>query len=57
VFVSGQLPIPTDGSRDPRIPFAQQVRVTLENVENALAAARASLHDVVKVTAYLTSEE
>lgn len=57
VFVSGQLPIPPDGSKDPRMPFAQQVRITLENVESALAAASAALRDVVKVTAYLTSEE
>jgi len=39
------------------MPLAQQVRITLENVEAALAAAGAALRDVVKVTAYLTSEE
>jgi enamine deaminase RidA (YjgF/YER057c/UK114 family) len=39
------------------MPFAQQVRVVLQNVESALAAAHASLRDVVKVTAYLTTEE
>jgi reactive intermediate/imine deaminase len=57
VFVSGQLPIPPDGTRAPGLPFAQQVRLALQNVELALAAAHASLRDVVKVTAYLTSEE
>ena len=57
VFVSGQLPIPPSGVKDPAMPFAQQVRVVLQNVELALAAAHASLRDVVKVTAYLTSEE
>ena len=57
VFVSGQLPIPPDGSKDPALPFAQQVRITLQNVERALAAAGAALRDVVKVTVYLTTEE
>lgn len=56
VFVSGQLPIAPDGSRDPAMPFAAQVRLALANVEHALAAARATLRDVVKVTAYLTDE-
>lgn len=57
VFVSGQLPIPPDGRKDPTMPFGQQVRLTLQNLERALAAAHASLRDVVKVTAYLTSED
>jgi 2-iminobutanoate/2-iminopropanoate deaminase len=57
VFVSGQLPIPPDGSKDASLPFAQQARITLWNVEHALAAARATLRDVVKVTVYLTTEE
>lgn len=57
VFVSGQLPIPPDGRKDPAMPFAQQVRLVLQNLERALAAAHASLRDVVKVTAYLTSED
>ncbi len=57
VFVSGQLPIPAGGEPDPQMPFAQQVRVTLQNLEHALAAARASLRDVVKATVYLTDED
>ena len=57
VFVSGQLPIPVDGRIDAGMPFAQQVRVTLQNVEHALAAAGAALRDLVKVTVYLTSED
>lgn len=57
VFVSGQLPIPPDGVRDPSLPFAKQVRITLQNVERALAAAGASLRDVVKCTVYLTTED
>jgi 2-iminobutanoate/2-iminopropanoate deaminase len=57
VFVSGQLPIAAGSPPDPRLPFAQQVRLTLHNVESALMAARASLRDLAKVTVYLTSEE
>ena len=57
VFVSGQLPIPPDGRKDPAMPFAQQVRLVLQNLERARAAAHASLRDVVKFTAYLTSED
>lgn len=53
VFISGQVP------RDPRtgaLPgddIESQVRQTLANVKGALAAAGASLDDVVSVTAYL----
>ena len=53
VFISGQVP------RDPRSgalagdDIVSQVRGTLANVKNALAAAGATLDDVVSVTAYL----
>lgn len=53
VFVSGQVP------RDPRTgnlageDIESQVRQTLANVKGALAAAGASLDDVVSVTTYL----
>jgi len=53
VFISGQVP------RDPRTnalageDIESQVRGTLANVKNALAAAGATLDDVVSVTAYL----
>ena len=53
VFISGQVP------RDPRTnalagdDIESQVRATLANVKNALAAAGATLDDVVSVTAYL----
>ena len=57
VFVSGQLPIPPKGEPDPTMSIAEQTKVTLANVERALAAAGAKLTDVVKVTTYLTSEE
>lgn len=53
VFISGQVP------RDPRTnalagdDIESQVRATLTNVKNALAAGGATLDDVVSVTAYL----
>lgn len=57
VFVSGQLPIPPNGEKDASLPIAAQCRLALANVQSALAAAGAALTDVVKVTAYLTTEE
>ena len=55
VFVSGQVP------RDPRTgalvgeDVAEQTRQVLRNVAGVLAAAGASLRDVVSVTVYLTN--
>ena len=57
VFVSGQLPIPPDGSKNATLSVGEQTRIALANVERALAAAGAKLTDVVKVTAYLTTED
>ncbi|AHG91537.1 Endoribonuclease L-PSP [Gemmatirosa kalamazoonensis] len=55
VFVSGQVP------RDPSTgalvgdEIAEQTRQVMRNVERALAAADATLDDVVSVTVYLTN--
>lgn len=57
VFVSGQLPIGPDGQRDPEQSIEEQTRRALINVREALAAAGAELRHIVKVTAYLTSED
>jgi 2-iminobutanoate/2-iminopropanoate deaminase len=57
VFVSGQLPIPPSGVKDPTLSVREQTRLALQNVELALRAAGAGLRDVVKVTAYLTTED
>lgn len=57
VFVSGQLPIPPNGVKDATLSIGRQTQLTLENVQHALSAAGAKLTDVVKVTAYLTSED
>jgi 2-iminobutanoate/2-iminopropanoate deaminase len=57
VFVSGQLPITPDGGKDPTLSIREQTWIALRNVELALRAAGARLQDVVKVTAYLTTED
>ena len=57
VFVSGQLPIGPAGEKDPGAPLDVQCRRVLANLREALATAGAELTDVVKVTAYLTSED
>jgi 2-iminobutanoate/2-iminopropanoate deaminase len=57
VFVSGQTP------RDPATgdivgtTFEEQARVTLANVQRVLAAAGATLEQVVSVTVYLSDED
>ena len=55
VFVSGQLPVRPDGTRDPNLTFAEQSRQALANLRAALEAAGARPSDVVKVTVYLSS--
>ena len=57
VFVSGQLPVRADGSKDASLSFADQSRQVLANVKAALEAAGARLEDVVKVTVYVSSIE
>lgn len=57
VFVSGQLPIGPDGVKAPQRSIEEQTRLVLVNVREALAAAGAELHHVVKVTVYLTTED
>jgi 2-iminobutanoate/2-iminopropanoate deaminase len=57
VFVSGQLPIPPGGVKDPSSSIREQTRLALANVEHALRAAGCTREDVVKVTAYLTTED
>jgi 2-iminobutanoate/2-iminopropanoate deaminase len=57
VFVSGQLPIAPGIDPDPGMPVRAQTTLTLQNLQAALQAAGAKLTDVVKVTAWLRSEE
>ena len=55
VYVSGQLPLRPDGTRDASLPFVEQSRQALANLKAALEAAGARLEDVVKVTVYVSS--
>jgi 2-iminobutanoate/2-iminopropanoate deaminase len=53
VFISGQVPRDLRTGALPGDDIESQVRQTLANVKAALAAAGATLDDVVSVTAYL----
>jgi len=57
IFVSGQLPFRPDGKVDPTMTFGEQSRQALANLKAALAAAGATLSDVVRVTVYVASIE
>jgi len=54
VFTSGQIPLTADGN----VVYgaiAVQTRIVLENLNNVLAAAGASLEQVVKTTVFLNN--
>jgi enamine deaminase RidA (YjgF/YER057c/UK114 family) len=55
LFVSGQVGSKPDGSPEP--DFEQQVRLAFENLKATLAAAGASLADLVDVTSFHTDPE
>jgi enamine deaminase RidA (YjgF/YER057c/UK114 family) len=55
LFVSGQVGSRPDGSPEP--DFEQQVRLAFENLKATLAAAGASLADLVDVTSFHTDPE
>lgn len=57
VFVSGQLPVRTDGTSGADQPFEAQVRQTLANVLAILEAAGSGPGGVLKVTAYIVGVE
>lgn len=54
VFVSGQLPIASDGSRLSDAPFDEQARQVLDNVAAALAGAGSGVDRLVQVRVYVT---
>ncbi|MDB4908965.1 MAG: Endoribonuclease [Gemmatimonadetes bacterium] len=54
VFVSGQVPRDLDNGEMAPENVAEQTRQVLRNVERTLAAAGATLADVVSVTVYLS---
>jgi len=57
IFVSGQVPRDPASGETIGTDVRQQTRQVFANVERVLAAAGASLDDIVSVTAYLASIE
>lgn len=55
LFVSGQVGSREDGSPEP--DFAKQVRLAFTNLKAVLAAAGATLDDIVDVTSFHTDPE
>jgi 2-iminobutanoate/2-iminopropanoate deaminase len=53
IFVSGQGPIDSDGNII-RGTIDEQTRLTLDNIQNILSAAGASLKNAVRVSAHLS---
>lgn len=53
VFVSGQLPLTTDGELMADEPVGEQTRRSLENVREVLAAENLGMEDIVKTTIFL----
>lgn len=54
IFISGQLPIASDGSKLNDAPFEAQARQVLDNVAAALAAAGSHVSRLVQVRVYVT---
>lgn len=52
VFISGQIPLKSDGSIETS-SFEAQTRQTLENLKAVIEASGSTLDDAVKVTIYL----
>jgi enamine deaminase RidA (YjgF/YER057c/UK114 family) len=55
IFTAGACPLDEDGCVTPPDDIAGQARVTMRNLEIALAASGATLSDVVKTTVYVAS--
>ncbi|OPY14192.1 MAG: Enamine/imine deaminase [Syntrophus sp. PtaB.Bin001] len=54
LYVSGQIPLDPSSGQILTGSFAEQVKMTLDNLAAVLEAGGASLDSVVKVTVYLT---
>lgn len=57
VFISGQLPIASNGTKLNDAPFEQQAQQVLENVGLALKGAGSSIDKLVQVRVYVTDIE
>ena len=54
VFISGQLPIASDGTKLVDAPFEQQAKQVLDNIALALTSAGSSIDRLVQVRVYIT---
>ncbi|MDA8500149.1 RidA family protein [Citrobacter sp. Igbk 17] len=54
VFISGQLPVTTNGERKADASFEEQTRLALQNVDACLAGAGVSRQQLVSVRVYVT---
>jgi len=54
LLISGQLPLDASGGLVGRDDAGEQTRQVFRNIETALAAAGATMADVVKLTVFLT---
>jgi 2-iminobutanoate/2-iminopropanoate deaminase len=54
VFISGQLPVASDGRKLTGAPFREQVAAVLQNVDSALALGGSSRSQLVSVRVYIT---
>jgi reactive intermediate/imine deaminase len=55
IFISGQLPIKSDGTKLIEASFEEQALQTLDNVAQALLAAGSTIDRLVQVRVYVTN--
>ena len=55
IFISGQIPVDTNGNTIGAGDIALQTRAVFQNMEGVLKGAGAGLKDVIKITTYVTS--
>ncbi len=54
LYISGQLPIDTNGNHHHLAAFEQQFKIVFDNLSLILEQSHSSLNQVVKITAYIT---
>ena len=57
IFISGQVPSHPETGPDPDAPFADQVRLCMDNVKRLVEGAGATMDDIVKTTVFLADME
>lgn len=53
VYISGQLPVATDGSHHPEADFEAQARLAIRNLIAVAEAAGSAVENLLKVTVYI----